>query len=153
MGVSDVRWGANKVDFTYNCSGCGHELDKTIAEDTPRVADVAALDAKDAAVPAASAPVGVTPPALPKAPVEDLGTFPFRTTTPTPSERITLKPKLESEEARVSTYVPRQTFIEDRATRTPRQVFEEDRSPPPQDLPTQTTRASVLLRDFAIFNL
>jgi hypothetical protein len=147
MGVKDVRWGAKKVEFTYGCSGCGTELDKTIAEDVPAYAPVPAQASIQAASPAEPAPIRMAAkaaiPALaapePEKPViEDLGAFPFK--KPSPAER---KP-----------HVLKQAFIEDRIALKPKQVFAEDHAAfVPRDLPAQTTRASVLLRDVAIFNL
>jgi hypothetical protein len=147
MGVKDVRWGAKKVEFTYGCSGCGTELDKTIAEDVPTYAQVPAQPSIKDAPPVEPEPVRMAAEAAIPAPaawereepvVEDLGAFPFKKTGPT--ER---KP-----------HVLKQTFIEDRIALKPKQVFAEEHAVfVPRDLPAQTTRASVLLRDVAIFNL
>jgi hypothetical protein len=154
MGVRDIHWGANKVDFTYGCDGCGHELDKTIAEGAAPTPATCAPAVAEPATPPAVSVVQEAPAPAPA--VEDLVPFPFRPATPTP-------PSAKSEPAATkterSTYVPRQTFIEDRATRTPRQVFDEKRpalEPRPAielDKPPVASRASLLLRDVAIFDL
>lgn len=35
MEVKDVRWAMTKLEFTYECSGCGAETLRAIAGDTP----------------------------------------------------------------------------------------------------------------------
>jgi hypothetical protein len=35
MDVKDVRWAMTKLEFTYECSGCGAETIRAIAGDTP----------------------------------------------------------------------------------------------------------------------
>lgn len=35
MDVKDVRWAMTKLEFIFECSGCGAELTKSIAGDTP----------------------------------------------------------------------------------------------------------------------
>jgi len=35
MEVKDVRWAVTKLEFTYECSGCGEESIRAIAGDTP----------------------------------------------------------------------------------------------------------------------
>lgn len=35
MEVKDVRWAMTKLEFTYECSGCGAETIRAIAGDTP----------------------------------------------------------------------------------------------------------------------
>jgi len=147
MAVRDIRWGADKVEFTYGCDGCGNELDKPIAEDAlPAPATTPAkASRRQPAVVAASPPLQDVPAPA----VEDLGTFPFKPepakTTPVKLETPATKPERH--------YTPKQPFIEDRAARSPRQVF--DAAPPAvdKDAPTVASRASVLLRDVNIFNL
>jgi len=157
MGVRDIRWAANKVEFTYGCDGCGKEIDKTIAEDALRE-PAPMLDA------VASAPV-------PSIPEEDksalqaedlsLAPFPFKPAAPKPTQAKPLQTKpvparpVQAEPAEPRTdrgLAARQTFIEDRVTRTPRQVF-DDRQPPEKEAAPVASRASVLLRDVTIFNL
>lgn len=33
MGVKDVQWATDGVSFTYGCAGCGHEIDRPVAEE------------------------------------------------------------------------------------------------------------------------
>jgi len=33
MGVRDVQWAADHMSFTYGCAGCGHEIERPVAED------------------------------------------------------------------------------------------------------------------------
>ncbi|MBN9603157.1 MAG: hypothetical protein J0G33_09515 [Afipia felis] len=33
MGVKDVQWAADCVSFTYGCAGCGHEIDRPVADE------------------------------------------------------------------------------------------------------------------------
>ncbi len=35
MEVKDVRWAMTKLEFTYECSGCGAETTRSLAGDTP----------------------------------------------------------------------------------------------------------------------
>lgn len=35
MEVQDVRWAMTKLEFTYQCTGCGAETVRAIAGDTP----------------------------------------------------------------------------------------------------------------------
>ena len=35
MEVMDVRWAMTKLEFTYACTGCGHQTVRAIAGDTP----------------------------------------------------------------------------------------------------------------------
>jgi len=35
MEVMDVRWAMTKLEFTYACTGCGHQTIRAIAGDTP----------------------------------------------------------------------------------------------------------------------
>lgn len=35
MEVQDVRWAMTRLEFTYQCSGCGAETVRAIAGDTP----------------------------------------------------------------------------------------------------------------------
>lgn len=35
MEVMDVRWAMTKLEFTYQCSGCGAETIRALAGDTP----------------------------------------------------------------------------------------------------------------------
>lgn len=35
MEVMDVRWAMTKLEFTYACTGCGHQTLRAISGDTP----------------------------------------------------------------------------------------------------------------------
>ncbi|CAN5277937.1 hypothetical protein BH10PSE10_BH10PSE10_25700 [soil metagenome] len=35
MEIADVRWAMTKLEFTYECSGCGAQTVRAIAGDTP----------------------------------------------------------------------------------------------------------------------
>lgn len=38
MDIKDVRWASTKLELTYECTGCGAELQKSIAGSEPVVA-------------------------------------------------------------------------------------------------------------------
>ncbi|MBY0380339.1 MAG: hypothetical protein K2W78_00235 [Xanthobacteraceae bacterium] len=145
MAVRDIRWGADKVEFTYGCDGCGNELDKPIVEDV-LPAPTATPAKASRRQPAAASPLRQD---VPAPAVEDLGTFPFK---PEPAKAIPAKPEAPAVNPERH-YTPRQAFIEDRAARSPRQVFDAAPTVVEKDAPTVASRASVLLRDVNIFNL
>lgn len=143
MGVRDIRWAADKVEFSYGCDGCGHELDKAVAE-------AAAPDTAAAPDHIVEAP----PQKMAATAEEDIALFPFR---PEPAKAAPAEPETPPEvlpvRRKAAAYTPRHPFIEDRAARSPREVFDAGHAAPAQDTPTVASRASVLLRDVTIFNL
>jgi len=150
MSVRDIRWSPDKVELSYGCDTCGNELDKTIAEDAP-------IESLHPAQPPATS-LCDNPEVDPEdADGADVAVFPFKS-SPAPSLPAGQQTSTISEQP---SYKPRQAFIEDRAARTPRQVFDQPAKPAPaatapeqsDERPVRASRASMLLRDVAIFNL